>query len=146
MDLFSSISNLGMFGVTSFSAIINPPQTCILAVGGSVQRVDENAVNAAELAQLKPPSAPVAAPAPAAAKPAAPASSTSLPFVHSSAFPTAAAAPAAPAAPAKPVLRLPTSTFMSVTLVSDERAVDGETAAQWLAAFKGFMENPASMQ
>jgi hypothetical protein len=132
-----------MFGVTSFSAIINPPQTCILAVGGSVQRVDENAVNAAELAQLKP-AAPAPTAAPVAAKPAAPATSTSLPFVHSSAF--AAPAPAAPAAPAKPVLRLPTSTFMSVTLVSDERAVDGETAAQWLAAFKGFMENPASMQ
>ena len=29
-----SISNLGMFGVESFSAIINPPQSCILAVGG----------------------------------------------------------------------------------------------------------------
>lgn len=33
-----SISNLGMFGVTSFSAIINPPQSCILAVGTTVQR------------------------------------------------------------------------------------------------------------
>ena len=30
-----TISNLGMFGVTSFAAIINPPQACILAVGGS---------------------------------------------------------------------------------------------------------------
>lgn len=30
-----SISNLGMFGVESFSAIINPPQSCILAVGGA---------------------------------------------------------------------------------------------------------------
>eukprot|EP00884_Botryococcus_braunii_P014813 jgi/Botrbrau1/23332/Bobra.0102s0066.1 len=29
-----SISNLGMFGVDYFSAIINPPQACILAVGG----------------------------------------------------------------------------------------------------------------
>jgi pyruvate dehydrogenase E2 component (dihydrolipoamide acetyltransferase) len=28
-----SISNLGMFGIKSFSAIINPPQSCILAVG-----------------------------------------------------------------------------------------------------------------
>ena len=31
-----TISNLGMFGVTSFSAIINPPQTAILAVGRAV--------------------------------------------------------------------------------------------------------------
>lgn len=28
-----TVSNLGMFGVKSFSAIINPPQACILAVG-----------------------------------------------------------------------------------------------------------------
>ncbi|XP_029438105.1 pyruvate dehydrogenase protein X component, mitochondrial [Rhinatrema bivittatum] len=28
-----SISNLGMFGINSFSAVINPPQACILAVG-----------------------------------------------------------------------------------------------------------------
>ena len=29
---FCSISNLGMFGVKEFTAIINPPQTAILAV------------------------------------------------------------------------------------------------------------------
>jgi pyruvate dehydrogenase E2 component (dihydrolipoamide acetyltransferase) len=28
-----TISNLGMFGISDFSAIINPPQSCILAVG-----------------------------------------------------------------------------------------------------------------
>jgi len=33
-----SVSNLGMFGVTEFSAILNPPQSGILAVGGAVQR------------------------------------------------------------------------------------------------------------
>nr|DBA17545.1 TPA: hypothetical protein GDO54_002972 [Pyxicephalus adspersus] len=30
-----SISNLGMFGITGFSAVINPPQSCILAIGRS---------------------------------------------------------------------------------------------------------------
>uniref|UniRef100_A0A1E1XCA6 Dihydrolipoamide acetyltransferase component of pyruvate dehydrogenase complex n=1 Tax=Amblyomma aureolatum TaxID=187763 RepID=A0A1E1XCA6_9ACAR len=30
-----SISNLGMFGISSFSAVINPPQASILAIGGS---------------------------------------------------------------------------------------------------------------
>ncbi|XP_058502403.1 pyruvate dehydrogenase protein X component, mitochondrial [Solea solea] len=30
-----SISNLGMFGITGFSAVINPPQACILAIGTS---------------------------------------------------------------------------------------------------------------
>merc|ERR1712137_1255657 len=34
-----TISNLGMFGVNNFSAIINPPQACILAVGGVEQKV-----------------------------------------------------------------------------------------------------------
>lgn len=34
-----SLSNLGMFGLSNFSAIINPPQACILAVGGPQQRV-----------------------------------------------------------------------------------------------------------
>nr|CAH7726886.1 unnamed protein product [Callosobruchus chinensis] len=34
-----SISNLGMFNVDNFSAIINPPQSCILAVGSTTQRL-----------------------------------------------------------------------------------------------------------
>ncbi len=33
-----SVSNLGMFGVKEFAAIINPPQGCILAVGAGEQR------------------------------------------------------------------------------------------------------------
>lgn len=33
-----TISNLGMFGVKAFSAIINPPQSCILAVGAAERR------------------------------------------------------------------------------------------------------------
>lgn len=33
-----SISNLGMFGIKEFSAIINPPQSCILAIGESAKR------------------------------------------------------------------------------------------------------------
>lgn len=33
-----SISNLGMFGVTEFNAIVNPPQSCILAVGAGVEK------------------------------------------------------------------------------------------------------------
>merc|ERR1711934_1274771 len=30
-----TISNLGMFGVSHFTAVINPPQAAILAVGGA---------------------------------------------------------------------------------------------------------------
>ena len=33
-----TISNLGMFGVDEFTAIINPPDACILAVGGITQK------------------------------------------------------------------------------------------------------------
>merc|ERR1719203_1619107 len=34
-----TISNLGMFGVSNFTAIINPPQACILAVGGAKKKL-----------------------------------------------------------------------------------------------------------
>ncbi|KAJ7304943.1 hypothetical protein JRQ81_010636 [Phrynocephalus forsythii] len=34
-----TVSNLGMYGIKNFSAIINPPQACILAVGASEQRL-----------------------------------------------------------------------------------------------------------
>ncbi|ALJ37302.1 pyruvate dehydrogenase complex dihydrolipoamide acetyltransferase [Azospirillum brasilense] len=33
-----SISNLGMYGIREFAAIINPPQACIMAVGAGEQR------------------------------------------------------------------------------------------------------------
>lgn len=33
-----SISNLGMYGIKQFQAIINPPQSCIMAVGASSKR------------------------------------------------------------------------------------------------------------
>ena len=32
-----TISNLGMFGIDEFTAIVNPPDACILAVGGIKQ-------------------------------------------------------------------------------------------------------------
>ncbi len=35
-----TISNLGMFGVQQFSAVINLPQVAILAVGGSTSRLN----------------------------------------------------------------------------------------------------------
>ena len=37
-----TISNLGMYGVHNFSAIINPPQACILAVSGAEKKVVVN--------------------------------------------------------------------------------------------------------
>ena len=37
-----TVSNLGMFGIAHFTAIINPPQSCILAVGGPKKKVLPN--------------------------------------------------------------------------------------------------------
>ena len=36
----ASLSNLGMFGVKQFQAIINPPQAMILAVGAADRRLE----------------------------------------------------------------------------------------------------------
>jgi len=46
-----SVSNLGMFGVSEFSAIINPPQAAILAVGATqaVPVVDDGEVRAGQV-------------------------------------------------------------------------------------------------
>jgi len=80
-----TISNLGMYGVREFAAVINPPHGAILAVGAGEQRpvvIDGN---------------------------------------------------------------LAVATVMSVTLSADHRAVDGAVGAQWLQAFKGFVEDPVTM-
>eukprot|EP00794_Sanderia_malayensis_P012200 gene12200-13456_t len=34
-----TISNLGMFGIKNFSAVINPPQSCILAIGSTEKKL-----------------------------------------------------------------------------------------------------------
>jgi pyruvate dehydrogenase E2 component (dihydrolipoamide acetyltransferase) len=46
-----SISNLGMYGIREFAAVINPPQSCILAVGNGEQRavVENGELKAATL-------------------------------------------------------------------------------------------------
>lgn len=40
-----TISNLGMFGISEFSAVINPPQGAILAVGGGERKIVPGSVN-----------------------------------------------------------------------------------------------------
>lgn len=49
-----SISNLGMFGIKQFNAIINPPQSCILAVGAGIKKpvVIADQVTIATVAEL----------------------------------------------------------------------------------------------
>jgi pyruvate dehydrogenase E2 component (dihydrolipoamide acetyltransferase) len=80
-----------MFGIKSFSAVINPPQACILAVGASEKRVIPNE------------------------------KSTD---------------------PAQPFT---TGTYLTATLSCDHRVVDGAIGAEWLKAFKEYMEEPLKM-
>jgi pyruvate dehydrogenase E2 component (dihydrolipoamide acetyltransferase) len=80
-----SISNLGMYGIREFAAVINPPQGCILAVGAGAPR----------------------------------------PVVKDG--------------------QLAVATVMSCTLSADHRAVDGAVGAQFLAAFKKLIDEPARM-
>ncbi len=77
-----SISNLGMYGIKNFSAIVNPPQGCILAVGAGEERV---VVRHGQM-----------------------------------------------------VVRQ----VMDVTLSVDHRVVDGAVGAEFLAAFKAYVEKP----
>ena len=47
-----TVSNLGMFGINQFTAIINPPQSCILAVGGTEKKVVVGAGGAPAVAHV----------------------------------------------------------------------------------------------
>ena len=50
-----SISNLGMFGVKSFNAIVNPPQSCIMSVGASAKKPIVNSqgiIDVGEIAEI----------------------------------------------------------------------------------------------
>lgn len=78
-----SISNLGMFGIKNFNAIINPPQACILAVGAGEER-----------AIVK----------------------------HG---------------------KVEIATVMDCTLSVDHRVVDGAVGAEFLSAFKRYIESPS---
>lgn len=81
-----TISNLGMYGIKQFAAIVNPPQAAILAVGS----LDKKVVQAADG-------------------------------------------------------KFGEATTMLVTLSCDHRVVDGAIGAEWLNAFKSYMENPLTL-
>ncbi|EXB36838.1 Dihydrolipoyllysine-residue acetyltransferase component 2 of pyruvate dehydrogenase complex [Morus notabilis] len=83
-----TVSNLGgPFGVKQFCAIINPPQSGILAIGSAEKRV----------------------------------------------------------VPSSGPEQYKFASFMSATLSCDHRVIDGAIGAEWLKAFKGYIENPESM-
>ncbi|XP_006664840.1 dihydrolipoyllysine-residue acetyltransferase component 3 of pyruvate dehydrogenase complex, mitochondrial-like [Oryza brachyantha] len=83
-----TISNLGgPFGIKQFCAIINPPQSAILAIGSAEQRVIPGSTNG----------------------------------------------------------QYEFGSFMSATMSCDHRVIDGAIGAEFLKAFKGYIENPTSM-
>uniref|UniRef100_A0ACD5ZMY0 Uncharacterized protein n=1 Tax=Avena sativa TaxID=4498 RepID=A0ACD5ZMY0_AVESA len=82
-----TVSNLGgPFGIKQFCAIVNPPQSAILAIGSAEKRVIPGAEGQFEV-----------------------------------------------------------GSFMSATLSCDHRVIDGAMGAEWLKAFKGYIENPTTM-
>jgi len=48
-----SVSNLGMFGIDQFTAVINPPQAAILAVGGVVGALEKQAGDIVETKTIR---------------------------------------------------------------------------------------------
>lgn len=80
-----TVSNLGMYGIKHFDAIINPPQACILAVGAGEKRA---VVNGSELK---------------------------------------------------------VANMVTCTLSIDHRALDGAVGAEFLKAFKTYIENPYAL-
>ena len=48
-----TVSNLGMFGVAEFSAIINPPQSAILAIGGATKRAVVGAKGVENISEMR---------------------------------------------------------------------------------------------
>jgi len=44
-----TISNLGMFGIKQFAAIVNPPQAAILAIGAAMPKVRQDACSVVQL-------------------------------------------------------------------------------------------------
>jgi pyruvate dehydrogenase E2 component (dihydrolipoamide acetyltransferase) len=83
-----TVSNLGgPFGIKQFCAIINPPQSAILAIGSAEKRV-------------------------------IPGSSDG---------------------------QYEFGSYMSVTMSCDHRVIDGAIGAEFLKAFKGYIENPTTM-
>jgi pyruvate dehydrogenase E2 component (dihydrolipoamide acetyltransferase) len=125
-----TISNLGMFGVKSFAAIINPPQAAILAVGTTEARLVPNE---------KP-------------LPGKPNLSRFLGF----SCPFACFVVCFALLPHANLLLFilcyfageeayKTSSFLNVTMSCDHRVVDGAVGAQWLQAFRSYLEDPTTM-
>ena len=125
-----TISNLGMFGIESFTAIINPPEAAILAVG---QIVDTPRPTRGR------PTGTDAEVSGEASQPIEPMERTSNPFrLHRLHRLIRSAVPLTIESEGRIELR----PVMHLTLSADHRIVDGAEAARFLAELKTTLENP----
>ncbi|KAK9767285.1 hypothetical protein K7432_003016 [Basidiobolus ranarum] len=117
-----SISNLGMYGIGQFTAIINPPQACIMAVGGTKIEVieDEESSTSSQFSSVVEPNA--------------------EPDVFDYLSGEAKFSYNAPVNGS-----LKTRQVMTVNLSIDDRVVDAAIAGDFLNKFKFYMENPINM-
>lgn len=134
-----SISNLGMLGIKHFTAIINPPQACILAVSAGhdvLTPVSPSNNPLDELIGLGQPEVISALSQPPATSTIA--SSQSADILDELMAPSP-----------KKGGNLPSSiqiqNIMTVTLSSDERVVDGQIAAQLLNRVEHYLSSPQNM-
>ncbi|KAI8605380.1 2-oxoacid dehydrogenases acyltransferase-domain-containing protein [Dissophora ornata] len=155
-----SISNLGMFGVNNFTAIINPPQACILAVGGSRTVFKPSAVEETELLSDSEVLDFLGGLSKKTTTPSSSSSSSSpskkvkedldlIDFLGGNA-PLKKSTSTSESALGDEILRrlrpsLEQSQVVSVTLSIDERVVDGEVAGKFLGRLSHYVENPESI-
>ncbi|KAF9291431.1 hypothetical protein BGZ68_004079 [Mortierella alpina] len=157
-----SISNLGMFGVSNFTAIVNLPQASILAVGGARTVFKPSAVEETDLLSdnevfefLGGQSKKSAGSAAAAPTKFTKKSSDDLDLIDylgggKGASLKKKSTSTSESALGDEVLRrlrpsLEQSQVVSVTLSIDERVIDNEVAGKFLGRLSHYVENPESM-
>ncbi|KAF9095542.1 hypothetical protein BGX29_008974 [Mortierella sp. GBA35] len=150
-----SVSNLGMFGVNNFTAIINPPQACILAIGGSRTVFKPAAVEETEFVSDSEIFDYLGGQTKKGSFTAAPAKKSNedldlIDFLGGNAPLKKKSTSTSQSALGDELLRrlrpsLEPSQIVSVTLSIDERVVDTEVAGRFLGRLSHYVENPESM-
>ncbi|KAG9071900.1 pyruvate dehydrogenase complex dihydrolipoamide acetyltransferase component (E2) [Linnemannia hyalina] len=150
-----SVSNLGMFGVNNFTAIINLPQTSILAIGGSRTVLKPSAVEEAEFVSDAEIFDYLGGQSKKTSSAAAPAKKSNedldlIDFLGGNAPLKKKSTSTSQSAIGDELLRrlrpsLEQSQLVSVTLSIDERVIDTEVAGRFLSRMSHYVENPESM-
>ncbi|KAG0375679.1 pyruvate dehydrogenase complex dihydrolipoamide acetyltransferase component (E2) [Mortierella sp. AD032] len=149
-----SVSNLGMFGVNNFTAIINLPQSSILAIGSSRTVLKPSAVEETDFvsdSEIFDYLGGQSKKAPSSSTPAKKSNEDLdlIDFLGGNA-PLKKSTSTSQSALGDELLRrlrpsLEKSQVVSVTLSIDERVVDTEVAGRFLSRMSHYVENPESM-